>query len=65
MTYTTKMKHSNIKETYPIGTTIYHDTSKVTAKVTGYNIEGRFIFLVVETEANETREFCHSTVIPM
>ena len=63
MAYTTRQNHASVKETYPIGTTIYHPTSESTGKVTGYNTEGKFIFLVVETTEGDTREFCYSVVI--
>ena len=54
----------SIKETYPIGTTVYHPISETAGKVINYNVEGRFVFLIVETAEGNTREFCHSTIIP-
>ena len=58
------MNHASVRKTYPLDTTIYHPTSETTGKVTDYTIEGDFIFLVVETAEGNTREFCHSTVLP-
>ena len=62
--YERDMNHASVKETYPIGTTIYHASSETTGKVINYHVEGSFIFLMVETAEGDTREFCHTTVIP-